>query len=93
MKVERGVWANCSEATMRFKVDKLTKEEEEKLFKTLNTYVEKYNYETWVYRNMIFGIKCITVDGDAPYNDDKGLTKSVKKLSFMNKVAIEMEEK
>lgn len=93
MRIERGCNPNCSEAIMRFRVDKLTKEEEEKLFNTLNTYVEKYNYETWVYRNTIFGIKCITVDGDAPYNDTKGINKSIKKLSFMNKVAIEKEER
>lgn len=44
MKIERGVWANCSEATWRFRVDKLTSEEEQKLFKTLEKYAEKYNY-------------------------------------------------
>jgi len=93
MKVERGINPNCSESIMRFGTAKLTKEEEEKLFETLSTFVEKYNYETSVYRNMIFGIKCITVDGDAPYNDITGINKSIKKLSFMNKVTIETEEK
>lgn len=92
MKVEKGVWANCSDATMRFGTNKLTKEEEEQLFDVLKSYVEEYNYETNVFRNKIFGIKCITVDGNAPYNDEKGIREAIKKLPFMNEVKIEMEE-
>lgn len=41
MKVERGCSPNCSEATMRFKTNKLTEAEEEQLFDTLNSYVKE----------------------------------------------------
>lgn len=92
MKIERGVWANCSESIMRFQTDKLSEEEEAKLFEVIRAYVDKYNYETSVYRNSIFGTKCITVDGDAPYNDEDGLRAKVKKLKFIKKVEIEREE-
>lgn len=92
MKIERGINPNCSEAIVRFRTDKLNQEEEAKLFEVIRAYVDKYNYETSVYRNMIFGIKCITVDGDAPYNDEDGLRGSVRKLKFIKKVEIEKEE-
>lgn len=93
MRIEIGCSPNCSEAIMRFQTTKLTKKEEEKLFDTLNVYVEKYGYDTFVYRNTIFGIQCITIDGDAPYNSGDEIRKTVEKLSFMNKVKIETEEK
>jgi hypothetical protein len=92
MKIEKGISANCSEATIRFRTDKLTKEEEEKLFAVLEEYVEKYNYETYIFGDKIFGIRCITVDGDAPYNDADGLKGAIKDLPFINKVKSEMEE-
>lgn len=93
MIIERGINPNCSEAIIRFRVDKLTEEENEKLFKALKSYVDKYDYETNIYDNTIFGIHCITVDGNAPYNDSDGLKKIVNKFSFKNKIEIEEEEK
>jgi hypothetical protein len=93
MKIEKGCNPNCSESIMRFETTKLTAEQEEKLFETLNSYVEQYGYETSVYRNNVFGIKCITVDGDASYNSSDEIRKSVSRLSFINKVKIESEEK
>ena len=93
MKIEIGANPNCSESIMRFRTDKLTEEQEEKLYETLRSFVDKYNYETSVYRNTIFGIKCITVDGDAPYNEPSKIMKEVEKLSFIKKVTIESEEK
>lgn len=92
MKVEKGCSPNCSESIMRFRTDKLNEEEEAKLFEVIRAYVDEYNYETDVYRNTIFGIKCITVKGDAPYNDEDGLRGKVDGLKFIKKVEIEQEE-
>lgn len=93
MKIEIGINPNCSEATIRFRTNKLTKNQEEELFKTLESFVEKYGYETNVFRSKIFNIECITVDGDAPYNDSIGLMNAIKSLPFIDKVEIQEEEK
>lgn len=93
MRIEIGINPNCSELTVRFRTDKLTKKEEEKLFNALEVFVKEYNYETAVSRDTIFGIKCITVDGDAPYNNSDGMIAATKNFNFMNKVKIESEER
>lgn len=93
MKIEIGISPNCSEATIRFQTTKLTKEQEEQLYEALTAFVEKYDYETSVFRSNIFGIKCITVDGDAPYNNYDDMMAAVKDLKFMDKVKIESDEK
>jgi len=90
MIIERGVWANCSEATIRFRTDKLTKEEEEKLFKALQKYAED-GYETFVTQGEIFGIRCITVNGDGPYNDGDTIKAILNKFPFKKKVETEEE--
>ena len=92
MKIEIGINPNCSEATVRFRTDKLTKEQEKELFDTLTSYVDKYGYETSVFRGEIFGIKCVTVSGDAPHNDSDNMMASVKDLKFINRVKTEWEE-
>ena len=93
MRIETGINPNCSEGIVRFRTDKLTTEQEEELLNALKSFVEEYNYETSVYKAKIFGIKCITVDGDAPYNDHDNLIKVAEKFDFMDKVKIEEEER
>lgn len=93
MKIEIGINPNCSEATVHFRTDKLTEKQEEELFDALDSFVKEYDYETSVSKGKIFGIKCITVDGNAPYNDYQGMIDAVKDLTFMKKVKIEKEEK
>ena len=93
MRIEIGINPNCSESVVRFRTDKLTGEQREQLFGALKSFVEEYAYETDVFKGKIFGIECITVDGDAPYNDYDNLMASLKDLKFMDKVKIEREEK
>jgi len=92
MKIEKGISANCSESTVRFATDKLTKIQEEKLYKALQDFVIEYNYETWITREKVFGISCIKINGDGPYNGRKDMDVKLEKLDFMNKVKIEEEE-
>lgn len=54
MKIEIGINPNCSEATVRFKTDKLTKEQEQELLVALTSYAEKYDYETEVSKEKIW---------------------------------------
>lgn len=91
MRIERGINPNCSEATIRFNTKKLTQKEEEKLYKALEAYIKEYSYETYVSRNNIFNIPCITVQGDAPYNDGDKLMGIVNDLPFKNKITISEE--
>jgi len=91
MIIERGCWANCSEATIRFRTDKLTAEEETKLFNALQKYAEE-GYETFVTQGEIFGIRCVTVNGDGPYNESEKIMNILNKFSFKKKVETEREE-
>lgn len=94
MKIERGISANCSEATIRFKTDLLTEKEEKDLYDALESYVKEYDEGscmTDVTKEKIFGIKCITVKGNAPYNDTDGVIAIVDKFSFKRKIMAETD--
>ena len=84
MKLEFGVNPNCSESVMRFNTSKLTDDQEEKLYETLVGFVKEYNYSTDVFKEKIFDVKCIVVDGDAPYKASEKLRASSQNLSFLN---------
>ena len=69
MIIEKSLNPNCSEAVIRFNIDKLTKKQSLELYKELEKAVEKYGYDTYLFEKSIFGVNCFVVQGDMPYND------------------------
>ena len=87
MIIEMGINPNCSEATVRIKIndvdDKAVKELIAKLELETNQEEESIGewddektskkefewYETYISEETMFGIDCIKISGDAPYNN------------------------
>jgi hypothetical protein len=73
MKVENSLNPNCSEAVMRIRTDRLSAEEKERLYNTLDGAIKNYDYETYINEGTSFGVQIITVSGDMPFNKSEEL--------------------
>lgn len=91
MKVELSLNPNCSEAVIRINTKRLSEEDKKKLFAELTKAVEKYDYDTGVYENEIFGVEMIEVKGDMPYNSPKKLEVIINRYKDLKPEDIESE--
>ena len=98
MEIATGINPNCSEATVRLRIDNIPEETISKLLKEIeincgyhdnstedqdwdDQKVEKeYDWgETSVWRNKVFGVDCINIKGDAPYNSSEEIKTIISK--------------
>ncbi len=85
---------NCSEAVMRIRTDNLNECERGRLTNLLQELEkdEERWYHTGFSDETIFGVSCITIQGDVPYNNLDWLTNNLQTLCFYDKLDIEGED-
>jgi hypothetical protein len=92
---------NCSEAVCRIRTDNLTEDEKialrAKIDKLVNGDEDKdeagWQSDTSVYEETVFGIPCIKIDGDLPYNGSEELDGALEELPFFSKLKMETEDR
>lgn len=85
---------NCSEAVMRLRTSKLTKEETAKLLEKLKSFEDGKDDdwgETWSEESTVFGVPHIKVDGNAPYNNPEKIHGVLEALGIAGKVEVETD--
>ena len=93
MKTEILLNPNCSELTMRIRINNLTKQELEILENYIKDLEQGEDWgETSWNEGTIFGTKVITISGNAPYNHNDEIEEGINKLPFADKLEIEYEE-
>ena len=87
---------NCSEAVCRIRIDRLTDAEKEKLDEAVDKLMKNdemdWTDNTRSGHERIFGIECLIIDGDLPYNGSEDIDKTLHQLPFFNKLQVEYSE-
>lgn len=85
---------NCSEATVRLRIDNLSIEEKRALSEYLTELEEDTDfwYDAGWGTGSIFGIEIISISGDMPYNHYGDLIERLSRLPFWGKIEHEYED-
>ena len=90
------LYPNCSETTVRIKSSTLSPERKAKFLKQLNALHyeddKDMKFEMNVSEEKIFGVDCIVISGDAPYNNREEIDEVIAKYSEIKDDDIEEEE-